>query len=213
MPKLTIRGVYIHQFSKCSDKAGQYLHLVVHADISKVFAEYMGWENLIYDGDGFRGGWDGKIPLEGALVLRSMILTFTGGKHELALDVDSADHFTLHRTKEGESSKLELRFHLISRQAGAAATVETYYEKIQDGVGTLKLTTNGDQQPSLLTANNQAEEEDDDDSASNEEAKEETQEAVIGGTSRSVTAQTGGKKKRRRGSVTEIPDATAEVIN
>lgn len=157
---MIVRGAHVHDFRKAPDKAGYYTEVLVHGDMSKPVAEQMKWEDLVYNKDIIRTGWDQKLPLDGDLVISHLRLTFSESRLELHLDTEIATDFHLQRVKVGEGTKTELRFKVRTRDKDAAAKIEAYLNVAGDGPGLMQLAhgqSDNEDQGDLFTGQKESE--------------------------------------------------------
>lgn len=136
MPSISFTGCHIRFIDV--RKSATATHTVIHltANYSRAVCKAMSWSE---DRDG-----DKSVNLEGELSGKNFVLTPPGelARHELQLDITSASGFKYAAVKnpDGESKRSELRFHVLSPQAGAGALAEEYLSKIGDGKGTLRIS-------------------------------------------------------------------------
>lgn len=157
MPKLKVSNVRIRYADLRLDEAGPFSRVHCSADVTKMVARKMGWEDFIYDGDGWRGGF-GSVSLDGELRATSIEMKHQNTGATLELTADDVSDFSLNRKKEedGEGTRMELRFIVRSRQKGALAKVERYCELNREGA---QLLINHEKQADLFDQNEEETEE------------------------------------------------------
>ncbi len=138
MPSVLFRGAFVRHFDVRQDpEAGKFIRLHLTADWTDVVRNHMGWSDVPKTVS--------RATLSGTLTALHLVLTPNGkelAKHELQIDITEASDFTLVRQKdeEGEPKGCELRFQVLTTQAGAGALLENYVERIGRGDGVLKIT-------------------------------------------------------------------------
>jgi hypothetical protein len=157
MPKLKISHARIRYADLRFDESGPFSRMHFSADVTKTVATKMGWEDFIYDGDSWRGGF-GSVDLDGQLLATNFELRHQQSGASLELTADDVSAFSVHRKKEddGEGTRLDLRFIVRSRQKGALAKVERYCELNMAGA---QLLISHEKQQNLFDQNDEPEDE------------------------------------------------------
>jgi len=172
MPKLIFRGTTIRFVDLRYDEESKatFTKINFSAELSKPVMETMEW------GEPPSGYASAK--LDGSLVASNLILTPNGKElqqHELQISAQEIGSFAVYRVKDGESTKLELRFQVVSQTDGAAALLEQYIRAI--GKGQAQLRVNYAQQAEMdLHAEAAAEAEDAEEPLIREEQARDTSE-------------------------------------
>ena len=143
MSNSILRGAALAHCVIQSNEAGTFLRMNARADYTETIREEMGWDEL-----GLRtrmADLDGEVAA-GRLALTSQQQTLDGGCPELRLGFESMGKFRAVRckAKDAQSSHVELRWHIISRDPNAAALAMTYKSEVKDGLGELRISVGED---------------------------------------------------------------------
>jgi hypothetical protein len=140
MAKLKMRGAHLaHCVIQSNKEGGVFLRINGRADYTKEIREENGWvelpdrsKNMDLEGE-YAGG---------LLTLTGDQQTLGGGAPTLTLDFDQLTTFRAVRVKDKdqESSRVELRFHVISLDPNAAALCQAYKSAAKKSLGIMEIS-------------------------------------------------------------------------
>lgn len=134
MPKMIFRGSIIRYLDVRRDLGGVFRRLHCTAEFSDPVQQEMGWA--------IPAGVQ-SAKLEGEVAASHLILTPDGElkQHEIQIATHEITDFQFVRLKldDGESSRTELRFIVMSRSPGIAAIVEQYMDVVGDHAARMRV--------------------------------------------------------------------------
>ena len=136
---ITFRGASLSHCVMTTDESGAFLRLNAKADYTDTIRDEMSWDEL---GDNSKSmELAGEIP-GGNLVLTCQQAGIDGSFPELQIGFDAVRAFKAVRVKEKdqESSRVELRFQIITRDHASATVVFEYKATVKKALGELRLT-------------------------------------------------------------------------
>ena len=136
MPKLIFRGAFIRFVDLRYDDKSKvaYTKLNFTAAFSDPIREAMEWGE---PPAGFN-----SAKLDGTLTATNLILTPNGKElkqHEIQIDCKEISGFEFVSVKEGDSTRQELRFQIVTAVDGAEAIIGAYIRAIGKGEGQLRI--------------------------------------------------------------------------
>ncbi len=134
MPKLCIRGAELRS-ALLSQKEAVVSHRIKFACApSPALMEHMAWKDF-----------PDYIPgskLAGEIIAKNIVITTDNSaltKQELQLSCDSIKDFEWSRKQEGDSTRVEIRFYVVTSQPGTGALVEEYKRNVGSSLGSLRM--------------------------------------------------------------------------
>jgi len=143
--KIDFTGAFLRSFTGDRDKSGPFIQMEFTSNYSKAVCDAMGWPE--------RPEAQTKGDLIGELVAEKMILTPDKrlSKDQMELPIETVGHFVFHviKSKDGESTRTELRFHVRTVQACAGLVEEFYRIVTPESKGKLSVTYSVQKQEEL----------------------------------------------------------------
>lgn len=139
MSNSILRGAALAHCVIQSNEAGTFLRMNARADYTETIREEMGWDEL-----GLRSRMielDGEVAA-GRLALTSQQQSLDGTCQQLRIGFESMSKFRAVRckAKDQQSTHIELRWHIISRDPDAATLAMAYKGEVKEGLGEMRIS-------------------------------------------------------------------------
>lgn len=137
---LKFRGTRFAHFVGQDTEGGVYVRANIRADLTQHICDHFGWK---FPDDTVKKVYFLGDLGAGRIILTAQQKTLENDNPELQLDFDDGTDFYVARVKDkkdGDATRLELRFQIRSTSRAAAGLIQEYKAQVKRALGEMKMT-------------------------------------------------------------------------